>query len=241
MRVGLLHCLCGIFLLMTAVSVSGRAATPPCPKPAQIQLPAAVSFRVFEPKVVFRHDVDLLGLPRVEGHMEVPPQGWVLQGITITNDHLDIRTRTLRQTLPDGRVCIWLSWVEATLGMPEQHVYVANDYPDYSCEYRSVLAHENKHVTINRRVVQSFAEPMRKALQDGVTKVNPLIFSNAGVQDNQITGFLYTLMRPTWDAMRAELKKQNGAIDTPDAYREEHAASGCKNWFPRGVPGSPRR
>ena len=159
--------------------------------------------------------------------METPARGWVLQGLTLTNDHLDTRVKSVRQSLPDGRVCIWLSWVEATLGMPEQQVYVANDYPDYSCEYRAVLAHENKHVTINRTVVQSFAEPMRKALQEGVTKINPLIFSTANVQDSQITGFLYTLMRPVWTAMRAELKRQNGAIDTPEAYRQEHAASGC--------------
>jgi hypothetical protein len=173
--------------------------------------------------------------------MEVPPRGWVLQGITLTNDHLEIRTKSYRQSLRDGRVCIWLTAVEATLGMPEQHVYVAADYPEYSCEYKSVLAHENKHVEINRRVVRAFADPMRKALPDGVTKVNPLIFSNANVQDSQITGFLYSLMRPTWEALYAELKRQNGAIDTPDAYRQEHAASGCKNWFPRGVPGYAHR
>lgn len=236
----LLRWLCGEVLMLMVVSATSHAADPPCPKPPQIQLPAQVSFRVFEPRVVFRHDVDLLGLPRVEGHMEVPPRGWVLQGVTITNDHLDIRAKTARQTLRDGRVCIWLVWVEATLGMPEQHVYVANDYPDYSCEYRSVLAHENKHVAINRTVVQSFAEPMRKALQDGVTKINPLIFSNGNIQDSQITGFLYTLMRPTRESMLAELKRQNGAIDTPDAYRQEHAASGCKDWYPRGVPGYAR-
>jgi hypothetical protein len=29
-----------------------------------------------------------------------------------------------------------------------------------------VLAHENKHAAINRKVVQCFAEPMRKALQE---------------------------------------------------------------------------
>lgn len=74
-----------------------------------------------------------------------------------------------------------------------------------------------------------------------MVKVNPLIFSNANVQDSQITGFLYALMRPTWNAMRAELKRQNGALDTPDAYRRDHAASGCSNWFPRGVPGGARQ
>lgn len=229
--------LCGCVLVFMALSGAGWAADNPCPQPpSSIRLPIQVSFRVFEPRVVFRHDVDLLGLPRVEGHMEIPPRGWVLQGVTLTNDHLDLRVQPVRQTLRDGRVCIWLASVEATLGIPEQHVYVASDYPDYSCEYRSVLAHENKHVSINRTVIQSYAEPMRKALQDGVTKVNPLIFSNANVQDSQITGFLYSLMRPTWEAMRAELKRQNGAIDTPQAYIAEHAASGCKNWYPHGVP-----
>jgi hypothetical protein len=122
--------------------------------------------------------------------------------------------------------------VEATLGMPEQHVYVANDYPDYSCEYQSVLAHENKHVQINRTVVQSFAEPMRIALQDGVTKINPLIFSNTNVQDSQITGFLYGLMRPTWDRLRGELKRQNGAIDTLMLTGENMPRPVVKTGFP---------
>jgi hypothetical protein len=216
---------------------AGWAAAPPCPKPPQIQLPTPVSLNVYNPVVVFRHDVDLLGLPRVEGHMETPPAGWVLQGLTLTADHLDIRTRWVRQDLSDGRVCIWLASVAATLGIPEQHVYVANDYPEGSCEYRAVVTHEYKHVEINRRVVNSYGEPVLKALRAGVAQTNPLIFSNRNVQDSQVTGFLYTLMRPTVAAMTAELRRQNGAIDTPQAYIQEHAASGCKNWFPRGLPG----
>jgi hypothetical protein len=240
-RRALARCVWAGILFVTAWTGTGFAADIPCPRPTQVSFPAQVAFRVYDPRVVFRHDVDLLGLPRVEGHMEIPPQGWVLQGVTITNDHLDLKLKTFKQNLSDGRVCVWLIAVEATLGMPEQHVYVASDYPDYSCEYRSVLAHENRHVEINRRVVHSFADRMRKALEDGVAKTNPLVFSNRNVMDSQISGFLYSLMRPTLEAMNAELKRENGAIDTPAAYIKEHADSGCKNWFPHGVPAYAKR
>lgn len=234
-------CLWAGILFCAVGAGTSFAADIPCPRPSQISAPAQVTFRVYDPLVIFRHDVDLFGMPRVEGHMESPPQGWVLQGVTITNEHLDLKLKTVRQTLPDGRVCVWLITVQATLGMPEQHVYVARDYPDYSCEYRSVLAHENKHVEINRRVVHSFADRMRKALEDGLAKTNPLIFSNRNVMDSQITGFLYYLMRPTQDAMHDQLKRENGAIDTPSAYIKEHAESGCANWFPNGVPAYAKR
>jgi len=215
-------------LLLTFLPAVPALAMPACPRPGGVSDPT-LDFQTLDPRLVLHHDVDLLGLPRVEGHMETVPRGWTLQGLTIANDQLEIRATWREQHFSDGRVCLWLDKVTARLGMPEQRVYIAADYAEGSCEYQAIMAHERRHVEINRQTVQAHASAVRRAIVDGIRESNPLPLSSP--PDTQlVVRRLQAYARPEAQQMISELRQRNGAIDTPDAYRREQAQSACHHW-----------
>lgn len=214
-------------LVMVLLPVEGRAEAT-CPRPNDLSA-FEFDFHVYEPRLVFRHDVDLLGLPRVEGHMETPPNGWTLQGLTITSDQLEIHAGWKEYHLSDGHVCLWINKLQVTVGMPEQRVYVAANYPEGSCEYNAILSHERQHVAINREVVQTYAGSIRQSLVSGVRDINP-IMTRGSADGPAVLRRLQSAARPDMQAMQAELHRRNGAIDTPDAYRRQQQLAGCSHW-----------
>ncbi|HVI50436.1 MAG TPA: hypothetical protein VM661_04430 [Candidatus Sulfotelmatobacter sp.] len=222
--------LLGAAFCLIMLAWSGAAsAVPACPRPAGLADPV-LDFQVIEPKMVLHHDVDLFGLPRIDGHMERAPPGWSLQGITITSDQLVVGASWREQRFSDGHVCLWLNKVTARLGMPEQRVYVAADYPEGSCEYNAILTHERRHVEINLTSLRAHAGAVRRALMDGIRESTPLPLSGPTTDKDLLARRLNTYARPEIQQLQMELKYRNGQIDTPDAYRNEQRQSGCRNW-----------
>lgn len=213
---------------MLALTAFPALAAQECPRPPGMP-EAKLEFSVTQSRLVLHHDVDLLGLQRIQGHAETVPSGWALQGLTFSNDKLEIAISGREQHFPNGSVCLWIDKVTATLGLPELQVYVASNYPEGSCEYRAILVHENRHVAINRETVQAHVPGIRQSLLDGIRASNPLFLSSQ--PDRQLMARrLQSFANVEFQVLRAELRQRNGAIDTPEAYRQQQRDSGCKNW-----------
>jgi hypothetical protein len=187
---------------------------------------------VLEPKLIYRHDVDLFGLAKLQHTFEKAPKGWVVLGVTVRNDELRLEVRSRSLGLPGGRLCLWVEEVTARIGDPELDVYVAANYPVGTCEYSVVLEHENQHVAINRSVVHAWGPRIGAQLRDVVYRSFPLIVDSAEPAKQAIT-FLAASVKPLVDAMIEELRQRNGAIDTPENYRR--TGERCKNWLPPGT------
>ena len=229
MLAGVMHMLRITLLgVLLALAAFPALAAEQCPRPPGIPEPR-LEFSVTQSQLVLHHDVDLLGLPRIQGHVETVPPGSALQGLTFSNDKLEIGISWRMQRFSNGNVCLWIDKVTATLGLPEQQVYVAANYPEGSCEYRAILAHENRHVAINRDTVQAHVPAIRQALLEGIRASNPLFLSTE--PDKQLLARrLQSFTNMEFQVMRAELRQRNGAIDTPEAYRQQQKDSGCRNW-----------
>lgn len=219
-----------LFLLLFALRTAPAAAQ--CPETPPAARNPSVRVEVLEPKLVYRHDVDLFGLGRIKHTFEKAPTGWVMLGVTITSDHLAIQVRPVLLRRADGRLCVWVTDVAARLGDPELDVYVAANYPEGTCEYDVVREHENQHVEINRSVVRAWGPRIGAQLRDFVARSFPMVAATtADVQ--KIPRTLMDRLQPLFDAMNGELRQKNGAIDTPENYRR--TAARCKNWFPEGT------
>lgn len=203
-----------------------------CPDvPAAARNPT-VRLDVLEPRLVYRHDVDLHGLGRIRNTFEKAPAGWVMLGVTITSDQLSMQVRPLVSRQPGGRLCVWVADVAASMGDPELDVYVAANYPVGTCEYEVVREHENQHVEINRGVVRAWAPRVGAELRRVVASSFPMVLaSTADVR--RLPRMLMGRLQPLLDGMRAEMREKNGALDTPENYRR--TAARCKNWFPSGT------
>jgi len=218
----------GGFLLLMLAGAPAFAA-PSCIRPPGVGEPS-LDFQVREAQVMLHHEVDLFGLPRLQGHMESVPSGWAIQGLTLASDQVSLQAAWKLAPQPDGGVCLWIEKVTAVLGMPEQRVYIASDYQPGSCEYEAILAHERQHVEINRRTLHDHADGIRRALWDGIRQSSPLYLSVKPSDNQLIPRRLMSYLSGETQRLQSDLRQRNGAIDTLDAYRRQQQASGCKHW-----------
>jgi hypothetical protein len=220
---------CVAFVLL-AFAVGDASAQ--CPPPLPEARDPAVRFAVLEPKLIFRHDLDLVGLSNFSSTFESAPKGWVVLGLTRRNDPLDLHMSTLQMPSLDGRTCYWITALDARLGGPDMDVYVAGNYAPGSCEYNTVLDHESQHVAINQDVLRAYVPPLGRALRAAVHGQFPVV-SRTPLAPAQISEMVMRSVKPVYDQMILELQQKNAALDTPENYRR--TALLCKNWFPPGT------
>ncbi len=227
-----------IMVVVMVVVMAGGGAWAQCPLPSASARDPTVHLVILEPRLIYRHDLDLVGLASVRDTFERAPGSGVILGLTKRNDELRIRVRSILQPSVDGRTCIWVDEVTARIGDPEMDVYVAANYQPGSCEYNVVLEHENRHVAINRNVVAAFGPRIGAQLRAAVRRMFPMITTNPK-DAARLPQILIDAVRPVLTAMEAELRRENGAIDTPESYRQAHGR--CRNWFPAGTRMPARR
>ncbi len=220
----------GLLTLMLICLAAPAAWAGACPAMPGLP-PPQLEFLLQAPRMRLHHDVDLFGLPRLANHMETPPRGWALQGLTVAQARLTLTARWRQMRLRGGGgVCVWLDQVKAVMGVPEQQVYVAANYPEGSCEYNAILRHERLHVGINARTTAAFAAPMRTLLWRTILDNRPLLLRVDSVDPAMVIGRLQAGVRPEMARLQSVLRARNGVIDTPAAYRRQELQAGCHRW-----------
>lgn len=215
----------GLILAMVALPLAAAAAE--CPPPPAAAVNPTVRLEVSEPKLIHHHDVDLLGLPKINHSFETVAPGWVMLGLTRRNDEFSLAVRFLTA----GR-CLWVEEVSARLGGDATDVYVASNYPAGTCEYNAVLTHENTHVAINAAVLKAFAPRIGAGLRAAVHALFPVV--SAGSEDGKkVTAMLSAAVNPIYQEMIGELRRRNQALDSP--YNYQRTQQLCHNWFPPGT------
>lgn len=216
---------CGVFVL-AAWAAGCAPARAQCPAAANAGMPV-INIHIPDPQIVYHHDVDLFGLPKLEHYSERPPAGNVLLGLTQIADAFTAQYRYSIFALPDGRYCAVLRRVDAVLGNPVMNVYVADEYPPDSCEYKVILAHENTHVRFNLETLRDWLPTVKAALSEAARHKFPAIFRYKPNED-EISQYLLANMQATFDLMGKDMAERNATIDTPENYRRENAK--CHNW-----------
>lgn len=75
-------------------------------------------------------------------------------GITYAEISLSLSASTRSLPREQGGYCVYLDEVKADFGFEKFDVYIGREYQRGSCEYRTILDHENEHVAINNATVQ---------------------------------------------------------------------------------------
>jgi len=212
--------------LAAAIGSSAAWAQATCPVPRNLP-PLQIDVKVVEPNVTYHHDVDLFGLQKVGHVSERPPEGSIRLGVTQISDSIRYSFVTANLPLRDGRVCVWLTQVTASLGDSVMNVFVAGDYAPDTCEYKVILNHENTHVRFNIETLRDWMPTVRAELVEAAKKRFPVIFPGTPT-DRQLSDQLLDNMHNVFALMNEDMAKRNATIDTPENYRREHAK--CSNW-----------
>jgi len=116
--------------------------------------------------------------------------------------------------------CLWIDKVVIDIVI-DPTIQIAAEHAPGTCEYTAILEHENKHVAIDRKVVQDYMDTIRGAASEAIQKVGvvgPKADSTIDDYKNKINQFVSSAVKAKADAMYAERSKRQKALDNKAEY-----------------------
>lgn len=153
---------------------------------------------------------------------------WTPTGLTLADNRYELKTSTKIYDLGHGRYCAVLTQAQLFLGFREIDVYVSNKYRRGSCEYESILNHENRHVQIFRDTLYRHSLGIEKAFRNEAPRIGPVYLRSANAAADRIQRLLDAKLRPLFTRMEQDLNRRNAKIDTRENYRYEQSL--CADW-----------
>lgn len=227
------HAALGLLLALMAVplllaGMPGHAWAQACPgqdRPVEVTLetrfdPARVnhSLSIERINALFRRTQ---GDATVRGHERAV-------GLTQTRSEFHFETRTELFQRADGRFCVYLRRVEATLAQVDTTIYVAREYPRGGCNYRVIYEHEKIHVGVYYFTHRDYAARLERLLGSLVRNVNPRVVASQEEARRIHAGMIESGVASLLDSMEAERARKNAALDSPGNYARERAK--CPTW-----------
>jgi hypothetical protein len=143
-----------------------------------------------------------------------------LHHLALTTSRVDWRsevTAHYARAPEGGPVCAVIGTLTLHLVHAEHVIRLAREIPEGGCLWRAVLAHERRHVAVNRRALRSAARRLQAVAKEWARRAE----ARAPDVEGAVTALQERLRRaiePTLAAMRAERERGHRAIDTPEEY-----------------------
>ena len=129
-----------------------------------------------------------------------------------------------------AKSCVQIRNVDV-LFSAKPEVIIASNFKKGSCEYREILAHEQKHIRTTRRFMSEYAPKLRAEVNKIIKKARTRMMVPQGQEtraqeqmQKEITNGLIAFQKKIIPILQERQTK----IDTPEEYAR--VASGCKNW-----------
>ncbi|NKB44047.1 MAG: hypothetical protein GKS03_07170 [Alphaproteobacteria bacterium] len=139
-------------------------------------------------------------------------------GLTYAEVSLNLSAATRSVPRQRGGYCVYLEEVRAEFGFDRVDVYVGREYRRGTCEYRTILDHENEHVAINNSVVRGYGPRLRQSIARELGRLRPLFTTTVNTGARQTVADLQQRIQPMMDAFQQEQRRRNAAIDTDTNY-----------------------
>ena len=139
-------------------------------------------------------------------------------GITYAEVALSLSASTRSMPRQRGGYCVYLEEVRANFGFEKFEVYIGREYLPGTCEYRTILDHENEHVAINNAVVREYGPRIRRSIEQQLSMMPPLFAPSVDTGARRAVQELQQRVEPVISSFKREQRRRNAAIDTQEAY-----------------------
>lgn len=214
-----------LLLLLAACGRSGDSRDEAaCPHDPGFDRSKVVRVRADFPPAVLRRDLDLAALAK-----ESAGSGRT-QGLTQVENQLAFRTLVNAETTR-GRACVWFDQVLVDLTPASVQIFVPREYPEDSCEYLAVLAHERDHERVHRERLTAAAKEIEEALTTArwlPARGNPLEADDRATVEAALTAKIRKVVTPVYTKYKEELALAQAELDRPDLY--QWTTKRCAGW-----------
>lgn len=222
-------------LILAAVTAGAVGLSAPEPAAAAVACAKAealprVSLKTLVGRVTYNTRKSREQLARLQGRKgaQSRKRGWHPIGLTLTElqFRMDISINTLSRKA--NRHCATIAGVKAELGYDEITIYVAKRYHRGSCQYLSVLEHENEHLAIFRNTLARYGPKVERRLVQAASQLKPLTGRSPQQAAAKIQKALQRQVEPLFKEMNKIMDTENDRIDTTENYHREQAR--CSKW-----------
>lgn len=151
--------------------------------------------------------------------------GGLMKGGIQTQQKMSFGTMTNPNT---QQICFWHDSIDVLIHiMPT--IYIANEFPQGTCMHNSIMGHEQKHIKVDREIVNKYAAIIGQALQKDVEQhrvFGPVPLSNQEAALSQIKTRMQSILKFYTDQMSAERKARQQQVDNLAEY--ERVNKSCK-------------
>jgi hypothetical protein len=211
-------------MLAAAPSRAGQAAA--CPPYSK---PIVLDFKTLSPKPVYNNRLTIQGIRNLfRSHTDpvLGPHERAL-GITYAETTYTADARS-SATQTKGGYCVYLTSLDIQFGWKRMEVYVAAEFEPGTCEYRSVLDHENQHVAVNNGTLRDFAPHFRAEVEKMLRQQQPVYTRNAQAGMDAALANVNKGMSGLLNQFQGIMAQRNAPLDTTSNY--EATGKLCQNW-----------
>ncbi len=203
------------------------ALDPNCPA---LKIPIKIDFRMRKPKSATDDSLSSKQLTAYKSSLGSGGKSHegTLLGLTVARPVFWVAAQPEIFTGLDGSSCAQIRNIRAKMGYENMEVFVVSDYKRGTCEYRSIHAHELRHVNIFNRVLKTHAHKMRKETKRQAQKIGAIRVSDPQLASNILSDTLLKRLQPAVDKFLKTLDRSHAVVDTQHNYRNEQAE--CGKW-----------
>ncbi len=118
----------------------------------------------------------------------------------------------------DPNTCGQIKAIRIELGFINNKIYVAREFPRRSCPYKVVLAHEEKHKTVDRVLLREYATKARSYFAEVAKGIGVLRHPSGAAIDTQIAAVVNEAMDGFSSEMESERRRRQKEVDSDEEY-----------------------
>jgi hypothetical protein len=190
--------------------------------------PIALNFKVLSPAPTYNNRLTIQGIRSMfRAHTDLASHERAL-GITYAETTYGAEARSRATTARGGGYCVYLTNLDIQFGFKGMDVYVASEFLPGTCEYKSVLDHENQHVALHKAALRDFAPRFRAEVEKVLRAQAPVYTRNAEAGMDQALAAVDKGMSGLLAQFQKLMVERNAPLDSTSNY----AAIGklCENW-----------
>lgn len=214
-----------VFLLLSALSNPSLAddrsdILAACGVNAEI--PVHVTPRFDAPAYDYSKSIRAITAAAADSHHSIHEN--LTLGLTQYEPILSIHAPVREVQSSDGLACAHIEHLDVSVGYQHVTVSIAREIPQGSCGFNEVMAHEQKHISVNMQILQEYTPRIEAELGDYVRQNGNFQETNADYALKLLHEKLQDIIESIMKDMTAENQERQQAVDTPAEYARISAA-----------------
>jgi len=139
-------------------------------------------------------------------------------GVTHYQPIMEFHMPVTVTTFPDGLSCARVERADVLVGYKNVTVYIANEIPEGSCGFDQIMGHEQKHIRVNRQILQEYMPIIEGRLKDYLRIHGVFREENSDYAVSLLREKLQEILNGLGQQMTEDNRRRQHLIDSTEEY-----------------------